>query len=299
MIDYKLLEALVAVVTQAGFERAALQLHISQSAVSQRIRLLEARVGQAVLVRSLPPQPTPLGRQLLNHMQQVQVLQQQLAAQVPLLGEAGPARLRVAINADSLATWWPLALAQVWENHAVLFEHVLVDQAVGLERMRAGEVAACICAHDKPVAGARSEYLGSMLYRAVCSPRFAQHYLPQRYQQQRLLADELVAAPAIVFGPDDRLQHRFLAEQGIEGSFQHHVCPSSEGFVGLAKAGLGYGLIPLLQIEQALAAGELLDVSPGWQLAVPLYWHHWRQDSPLISALGVALRATAARCLSA
>ena len=78
MFDYKLLAALAAVVEQAGFERAAQALGLSQSAISQRIKLLEARVGQPVLLRDTPPRPTELGQRLLNHVQQVRLLERDL-----------------------------------------------------------------------------------------------------------------------------------------------------------------------------------------------------------------------------
>ncbi len=97
MFDYKLLSALAAVVEQAGFERGAQVLGLSQSAISQRIKLLEARVGQPVLVRATPPTPTDIGRRLLNHVQQVRLLERDLQSQVPALDEEGmPERLRIA-----------------------------------------------------------------------------------------------------------------------------------------------------------------------------------------------------------
>ena len=117
MFDYKLLAALAAVVEQGGFERAAQVLGLSQSAVSQRIKLLEARVGQPVLVRETPPSATEVGRRLLNHVQQVRLLERDLQAQVPALDEgAAPERLRIALNADSLATWLAPALARFEGN---------------------------------------------------------------------------------------------------------------------------------------------------------------------------------------
>ncbi|MES2821317.1 MAG: LysR family transcriptional regulator ArgP [Pseudomonadota bacterium] len=281
MFDYKLLAALAAVVEQAGFERAAQVLGLSQSAVSQRIKLLEARVGQAVLVRATPPLPTEVGRRLLNHVQQVRLLERDLHGQVPGLDAGGlPERLRIALNADSLATWWAAALGTFCAEHRLLLELVVEDQDVGLKRMRTGDVAACVCASDRPIGGARSVALGAMRYRALASPAFIVRHFPGGVSPAAL-----TRAPAIVFGPDDSLQHRYLVALGIEGGFLHHLCPSSEGFVQLAKGGLGWGLMPELQVRNELARGELLDLLPQQVLEVPLYWHHWRTGGELLGEL--------------
>ncbi|MCY1347312.1 HTH-type transcriptional regulator ArgP [compost metagenome] len=281
MFDYKLLAALAAVIEQAGFERAAQALGLSQSAVSQRIKLLEARVGQPVLLRATPPAPTEIGRRLLNHVQQVRLLERDLQGQVPALDESGlPERLRVALNADSLATWWAPAVGAFCAERRLLLDLVVEDQDVGLKRMRAGEVAACVCAGDKPVAGARCVPLGAMRYRALASPAFVARHFPAGVD-----AAALARAPAIVFGPDDQLQHRFLALLGGSGGFIHHLCPSSEGFVRLTSGGLGWGLVPELQVEGELARGELVELLPGRTIDVPLYWHHWRNGGELLSSL--------------
>ncbi|SDI67417.1 LysR family transcriptional regulator ArgP [Pseudomonas panipatensis] len=285
MFDYKLLAALAAVVEQGGFERGAQVLGLSQSAISQRIKLLEARVGQPVLVRAAPPQPTELGRRLLNHVQQVRLLEGDLQQWVPALDEEGaPERLRVALNADSLATWWAAAVGDFCAERRVLLDLVVEDQEVGLKRMRAGEVAGCVCASPRPVAGARSEPLGAMRYRGLASPAFlARHFA------DGVRAEALARVPAIVFGPDDQLQHRYLAELGVDGAFLYHLCPSSEGFVRMTCAGLGWGLVPELQVEGELARGELVELLPGRAIDVPLYWHHWRNGGELLGALGAHL----------
>jgi LysR family transcriptional regulator (chromosome initiation inhibitor) len=162
-------------VAQAGFERAAQALGLSQSAVSQRIKVLEARVGQPVLVRALPPAPTEIGRRLLNHLQQVRLLQRDIQAQVPGLNEGGPPeRLRIALNADSLATWWAAAVGDFCSEQRLRLDLVVEDQDVGLKRMRAGEVAACVCASERPVAG--REPCRSALYATAHWP--VQHLSP-------------------------------------------------------------------------------------------------------------------------
>ncbi|MGE6607043.1 LysR family transcriptional regulator ArgP [Halomonas sp. NPDC076908] len=292
MLDYKLLAALAAVVEQGGFERAAILLGLSQSAVSQRIKLLEARVGQPVLIRATPPLPTHIGQRLLNHVQQVRLLERDLQAQVPGLDEGAPERLRIAINADSLATWWGAAVGEFCTRHHVLLELVVEDQEVGLKRMRAGEVAGCVCAAEQPVAGTRSLLLGAMRYRALASPAFMAHYFAKGFN-----VDALLRAPAIVFGADDQLQHRYLAALGATDDFFYHLCPSSEGFVRLMQGGLGWGLAPELQVEEALKRGELVDLFPERFIEVPLYWHYWRNGGTLLSGLTEHLRLEALKVL--
>ncbi|CAM3980065.1 LysR family transcriptional regulator ArgP [Pseudomonas wadenswilerensis] len=293
MFDYKLLSALAAVVEQAGFERAAQVLGLSQSAISQRIKLLEARVGQPVLVRANPPSPTDVGRRLLNHVQQVRLLERDLQSQVPALDEEGmPERLRIALNADSLATWWAGAVGEFCADQQVLLDLVVEDQEVGLKRMRAGEVAACLCGSERPVAGARSLLLGAMRYRALASPAFMARYFPAGFDAARLSR-----TPALVFGPDDFLQHRYLASLGIQDGFLHHLCPSSEGFLRMTEAGLGWGLVPELQVRDQLASGRLVEISADKPIDVPLYWHHWRNGGQLLGQLTEHLRLTAGQWL--
>jgi LysR family transcriptional regulator, chromosome initiation inhibitor len=281
MFDYKLLSALAAVVEQAGFERAAQVLGLSQSAVSQRIKLLEARVGQPVLVRATPPSPTDIGRRLLNHVQQVRLLERDLQSVVPALDEGGaPERLRIALNADSLATWWAPAIGDFCAERNLLTDLVVEDQDVGLKRMRAGDVAACLCASERPVAGARSLALGAMRYRALASPEFIARHFPHG------VTPELLAkTPALVFGPDDFLQHRYMESLGVKDGFQHHLCPSSEGFMRMTEAGMAWGLVPEMQVRAQMVAGKLVDLFSDRCIDVPLYWHHWRNGGQLLNQL--------------
>ncbi|WP_422417715.1 LysR family transcriptional regulator ArgP [Pseudomonas sp. GZD-222] len=293
MFDYKLLSALAAVIEQAGFERAAQVLGLSQSAISQRIKLLEARVGQPVLIRANPPTPTDVGRRLLNHVQQVRLLERDLQSQVPALNDEGmPEHLRIALNADSLATWWAGAVGTFCAEQQVLLDLVVEDQEVGLKRMRAGEVAACLCASERPVAGARSVLLGAMRYRALASPAFMARYFAEGFDARRLSR-----TPALVFGPDDFLQHRYLASLGMADGFLHHLCPSSEGFLRMTEAGLGWGLVPELQVREQLASGLLVEISADKPIDVPLYWHHWRNGGQLLGQLTEHLRQTARQWL--
>ncbi|WP_163557996.1 LysR family transcriptional regulator ArgP [Halomonas sp. NO4] len=285
MLDYKHLEALATVLECGGFERAGEALGLSQSAVSQRIKALEVRLGQPVLIRHPALAPTPAGQRLLNHLQQVRLLERDLTGSLPTLATAAP-RLRIALNADSLATWWAATIGDYCRAEGVLLDLVVEDQDVGLKRLRDGEVAACLCASSQPIAGARCVALGQMTYLPLATPAYIARHFPDGPGDAAFRQ-----APAIVYGPNDQLQHRFLARCGYHGPFPYHLCPSSEGFVRLASAGLGYGMIPRLQATAELASGELASVAPGQGLEVPLYWHFWRHSGNLLAGLTARLEA--------
>lgn len=283
MLDYKLLEALAAVIECGGFERAGAALGLSQSAISQRIKALEIRLGQPVLVRTPALAPTPAGQRLLNHAQQVRLLERDLRQALPTLDSASP-RLRIALNADSLVTWWADAVGALCREEGLLLDLVVEDQDVGLRRLRDGDVAACLCASPQPIAGARCLPLGHMTYHALATPAYRERHFPHGPSHAAFHR-----APAIVYGPHDQLQHRFLAQCGYRGPFPYHLCPASEGFVRLAVAGMGYGMLPLMQVSERVAAGELTSIAPGQALEVPLYWHFWRHSGQLLERLTAAL----------
>ena len=275
MIDYRLLQALSAVVEQGGFEKAALVLHLTQSAISRRIKQLESVLGQPVLLRTSPPAPTGAGQRLLNHLQQVR----QMEAALGLTDDPQDFVVRLATNADSLATWLPEALV-LPELQALRFDLVVEDQSVGLKRMKQGDVMACICASPQPVNGGVVMDLGALRYRAVASPAFI-----QRYQLHQQFEQRIAAAPCLVFNQDDQLQHQYLQHVAQTVPQRFHLCPSSEGFLKAALAGLGFGLLPELQMQSQLESGELVDLSPGYALDTQLYWHYWQSESPLMYQL--------------
>lgn len=283
MLDYKLLQALAAVIENGGFERAGEILGLTQSAVSQRIKSLEVRLGQPVLVRHPDLQATPAGNKLLNHFQQVQLLERDLRKTIPALAE-DTTRLRIAINADSLATWWAAVVGEFCSREGLLLDLVIEDQDVGLKRMRDGDVAACLCSSSQPIAGGRCVALGEMTYMPLATPQYVRQFFPDG-----ITPEAFATSPAIVFGPNDQLQHRFMAGCGYYGRFPYHLCPSSEGFVQLARAGMGYGMIPQIQASHWLDNGGLVNLAPGHELKVPLYWHFWRHSGELLQRLTTTL----------
>ena len=298
MMDYRALEALSAVIEHAGFEKAAQVLNISQSAVSQRIRQLEFKLGQPVLLRTSPPRLTELGRKLSNHLQQVKQLEQGLQASDEPATELN---IRLAVNADSIDTWLAPALAACADSQRMNFDLVIEDQRVGLKRMKNGEVMACICESAQPVNGGLAQALGTLRYRALASPEFVAHYRDAVTPRKRQYSDQpyqwLQQAPCLRFSGDDQLQHQFLNTLNLQAPRRMQRVPSSGGFVQMALAGLGFGMIPEIQVREYLASGELVDVAPETVLDIPLYWHYWQTESDYMAQLRHAIVRRAAQLL--
>src|ERR1700722_15529167 len=110
MLDYASLGAVAAIVREGSFERAARALNVTASAISQRVKQLEERLGCVLIVRGQPCGATETGRLLWRHVGRGGMLEQDGRAARPRvapLGDAGGhATLRVAVNADSLGTWF-------------------------------------------------------------------------------------------------------------------------------------------------------------------------------------------------
>ena len=273
MLDYSALTALSAVIREGSFERAALALHVTPSAVSQRIRLLEERVGCALVVREQPCRPTETGRRLCQHVARVV--------------------LPVAVNADSLATWFTPTLAAFAADTPVLVEVAVDDQDHTTEWLRSGAVLAAVTGSARPAPGCNSRPLGAMRYLAAASPAFV-----ARHFARGVGAGRLAQAPSLVFNTKDELQARWvrrLCHRHVE--LPRHTLPSPQAFVTAAVAGMGWGLQPQALIDSHLQEGSLVELVPDTPLDVPLYWQHTRAASALLDGLSREVLAGARRAL--
>lgn len=288
MLDYPLIEAVAAVLRAGSFEKAAVALHLTPSAVSQRVKLLEERLGTMLVVRGAPCTGTEAGRRLMRHAEEVGLLESALRQDLALSAERS-ASLRLAVNADSLATWFVAAMAAV---EGRLFDLVLDDQDTSAEWLRRGEVSAAVSAHCPPIAGCRSRALGALRYVATASPAFM-----ARWFGAGVTADTLAHAPMLTFNAKDSLQSRWLAtilgEAGGRITPPTHWLPASQAFIDAAVAGLGWGMNPLMLVQDHLAAGRLIELIPAAPLDVPLYWRWSRAVEPVLADVTAAVLRTA------
>lgn len=289
MFDAAQLAALTAIHRRGSFEAAAALLGVTPSAISQRVKALEERAGCLLIRRGAPCRATEAGLRLIRHHDEVAALEAGVIADLNLQSE-GRVTLRLAVNADSLATWVIPALAQVPD---LLFDLEIDDQAHSQEWLRRGEVAAAVTSHPGPLQGCETLALGALRYRATASPEFM-----AREFAKGVTEAALARAPGLIFSDKDALQSTWItANFGREIAFPMHRLGSAQAFVEAAMAGLGWGMNPDLLTEPLFAAGELVELIPGRPLDVPLYWQFTRQSAAVLAPLTQALRATAQRML--
>lgn len=284
MLDYAQLDALSAVLRTGSFDAAAAQLGVTQPAISLRIKQLEERVGTVLVQRGQPCRATQAGARLASHADTVRLMERSLVD--GLAPTTGPAPLRLAVNADSLATWLLPALAT---QDGFLYDLVIDDQDHSADWLRAGEVVAAVTGHPGPVQGCDSIALGALRYHATASLGFMSKYFPDGVTTQAL-----AQAPALSFNPKDRLQTDWAREAcGRKLALPTHHLASSEGFVQATKLGLGWGMNPEALVADDLASGALVKLVPDAPMDVAHFWQVSRLAAEPLRGLTRAIRDAA------
>jgi len=285
-LDHSWLIALTAIADHGTFDAAARHLHLTPSAVSQRIRALESEVGQVVVRRSVPAEPTPAGEALLRLARQTALLHAETRRE---LGEreAEVTDLPLGVNADSLATWFREVIGALADRGDVALRLHVLDQAWSADLLRSGTVLAAVTSEPVAVQGCSVERLGTLRYLPAATPRFA-----ERWRRGRGL--DWARMPVVVFDDKDALQHQLLAARGHDLPPVVHRVPTSADFHEAVRLGLGWGLLPEPQLRPDLETRRLIVLDRRHHLDVALHWQRWRLRSRVLDAVTDEVR-TAAR----
>ena len=280
-LDYRALAVLDAVASHGSFDKAALALGITQSAVSQRIKALEDASGRLLIIRGQPAVPTGLGQRLIVHHRNVKLMEASL--DIDLGNSVSMPEIAIAIDADSLATWFPDTLYALLAPPRCQLDVRLADSDSALQMVRDGSVFGCVAAESGTALDAAAATsvtpLGMLRYVCVATPVFAGHWFGDGFS-----AEAVQLAPAVV--GQHALLARFLAEQlNVREAFPHHTLPVEAARRGCVQDGLAYGLMPQRLAAPALATERLVDLLPGSTLDVPLSWHAWTLDTPFTKLL--------------
>ncbi|MBM7503364.1 LysR family transcriptional regulator ArgP [Agromyces aurantiacus] len=294
-IPLDLARTLATVLDAGTFEAAAADLGITPSAVSQRVKQLELRLGRVLVVRSKPVRVTDAGAAVVRLARQLALLEHDALAAFGG-GDATSARpttVPLAVNADSLATWFLPALARIAERHSVVFDLHRDDQDFTAGLLESGAVMGAVTSQATPVAGCLVRPLGVMRYTAVATPGWVARWCPDGVDAAAL-AGALAAAPRVDFDRRDDLQAEYLRRIGADAAEPpRHYVPASNDFATAIKLGLGWGLLPGFQSAAELERGQLVALG-GPPVDVPLHWQQWNLGSPLLDAIADGI-TTAAR----
>ncbi|MER5224879.1 LysR family transcriptional regulator ArgP [Streptomyces flaveus] len=293
-----LVRTLLAVVDEGTFDAAAAALHVTPSAVSQRVKALEQRTGRVLLIRTKPVRPTESGEVVVRFARQLARLEREAHTELGMTGSEEPTRLSIAVNSDSLATWFLPALTRVPEELRLCYELRREDQDHTAALLREGLVMAAVTSSPDPVAGCSVRSLGRMSYVPAASPGFAARWLgdPPDVPLRDVLAD----APVVCFDRRDDIQDGFVRglRRGRGGaSSLRHLVPTSEGFVDAVAAGMGWGMVPEVQAAPLLDAGRLVNLAPDRKVDIPLFWQQWKLDFPALATVAEIVAAAAAEVL--
>ncbi len=305
------LRTLAAVLDEGSFDGAARALNLTPSAVSQRIKAVEQQLGRVLLVRSKPIRATESGSLVMRLARQFEQLEHETLGALGVQSDGqSPVTVPLAVNADSLGTWILPALAELAGTENVRFDLYREDQAHTIALLEAGTVMAAVTSAAEPVPGCIVRPLGSMQYRPMAAPGFAVRWFPHGVTREAL-----AAAPVVNFDRRDDLQHDYLAGRFRLDGHEHghgraqdagagaaprppsHFVPSSADFATAVELGLGWGMLPPLQVAGRVAAGALVDLDPAGGVGIPLYWQQWRLASGLLTRVGDALESAARAAL--
>ncbi len=295
MIDYPAVRAVATVIQTGSFEQAARALNVTPSAVSQRVKQLEERLGVVLIERGAPCTATEKGAWLCRHMEHVGILEKELIEHLPgLTDPALPLQkvtLNVAVNADSLDTWFLKAVAPFTQSTDYMLNVAVDDEDHTAQWLQRGRVLAAVTSIGNPVQGCRVLPLGALRYRATASPEYVERYFADGVTEKAL-----PRAPALTFNQKDRLQYNWIRQTlGQSVTYPSHWLPSTHGFVDACLEGMGWGMNPDQLVKEHLASGRLVELIPDTALDIPLFWQVSRIAADRLSKLTQSI-VTTARC---
>lgn len=298
-LDSRQLAALVAVAEHGSFSQAARAMQLTLAAVSMRVQALETALGQRLLVRGKRVSPTPAGQKLLTHARQVTLLQADVLNDIqgtPTTKGKPWITLPVAVNADSLSTWFLPGVAKVVAQHRVLLDVQVDDQDHTQEALRQGQVVGCVTTHSTPIPGCEVKPLGAMRYRCLAANALIERW---RLPSGKVSLHRMLAHPAVIFNRKDRLQDLFLTThfQLKDAAYPRHYMPAVDAFEAAIAQGMGWGMVPESLWHEHAGLENVGEVFTHTPVDIPLVWLHWAKEPSAAQRLTHAVCSAASAAL--
>lgn len=292
-IDPRRLRTLRAVAVRGGVVDAARLLHLTPSAVSQQLRLLEEEVGLPLIDRSgRRVELTPAGRLLAGRAERIEAELSGARQDLAALSGRATGRVVVAGFQSAIRHLLAPALERLGRTHPHIEPGVREQEgAVALRELRTGGVDLVVAEQD---GGAALPAAPRIAAEALLEDEY-RIVIPARWRRRPRSIADLATVPWVASPPETacgRALDRLAAGHGFVPR-KAHVCLEFPTALALVAAGFGVAIVPLLARADAPPRMVSLAAVPGVGFRRILLLHR-RGPEPVVRAVIEALREVVA-----
>lgn len=284
--DFLDLRLFVRAVDVGGIAAAAKQSNISVSAVSERIKLLEQRVGMQLLQRSTRGSlPTAAGLEFATHARSILLQSERLNGAITTWKGRGKAVLRLRANSNSIASFLPDLLASFLARHPGVVVDLEEDTSDEIARaVRGGDVDAGIAASNADLEGLelrpfRTDHLVLLVPVAHPFASRSQIAFSETLDEQFIGLDDHASIQKYIGAHANRLGRELRVRLRLR---------SFEGVCRMVSAGVGLAVVPksVIPIKGRETNARVVALTDQWarrELVICLRTE--RPVSPLLDSL--------------
>lgn len=240
------LQVLIAVAASGSFSEVALQLQLSQSAVSYAISSLEAQLGVVLVARGrYGAQLTPLGEEIVDRARQVMYLTEDIFTRANLAKGLDGGQVRISAFRSAATHILPEAIAQFCRRYpAIAFNIAEYDDRPEVEKtLRTGR--ADIGITYLPTSNEFETW-------ELMQDEFIIMFPPDFDSQERPLNWQQLTTYPLIMAPDgdgcDAMVYAHCAKYGVSLHATYQV-RSDATIVNMVAQGLGAAISPRLAAE--------------------------------------------------
>lgn len=275
------LQAFMEVAKQKSVHNAAHVLHLTQTAVTQRIRVLETKLGTTLFIRThRGMRLTQEGEALLRYCQAASELEGEALAKI---GGAGiTSTIQVCITGPTSimrSRIIPQCLPIMHEFPCLLMYFDITDSEHRVSSLRSGASQFAIIAQEDVAPEMEYKHLRPERYVLVCSSQWKKRKLKDIIQHERI----------IDYDPADQMTFNYLKHFELFDLAKHerHFVNRTESLAMLLTAGLGYGVLSAEFSQTYLDNNQLIVLNSGkiYQHTMALAWYARPEPPPYFTAL--------------
>jgi LysR family transcriptional regulator, chromosome initiation inhibitor len=275
------LQAFMEVAKHKSVHGAANVLHVTQTAVTQRIRSLEAKLSSTLFIRTHRGMIlTPEGEALLHYCHAASELEGEALAKIT--GVAVETSIQVCITGPTSimrSRIIPQCLLIMNQFPQLLMYFDITDIENRARSLRAGESQFAVILPENVTAEMEYKLLRPERYVLVCTAAWKKRKLHDIIQSERI----------IDYDPSDQMTFNYLKHFGLFNLIKHerHFVNRTESMAMMLTAGLGYGVLTAEFSQSYVKNKELIVLNAGkmYENVMALAWYSRPEPPHYFTAL--------------